>query len=125
MPASGPFPAATKQQPDLGCHFSSSTSDGTQVYNQPCTAGASLAPTGSRAAAPQALLTSSLAAAMLAAAMLVPPDGQPRPAPVAPAAARHVQGIGQQARVGPTAGSSTSYRFLILEVTDRSGKMFE
>ena len=111
-----PLPAATKQQPDLGCHFCSSTSHKTQTYNRPSTAGASLAPTGSRAAAPRALLTSSLAAAMLAAAMLVPPDGQPHPAPVAPAAlAGHVQRMGRHPRVGPTAGrgdSSTSYRFI-------------
>ena len=61
---------------------------------------------------PRALLTPSLAAAMLAAAMLVPPDGQLHPAPKAPAAlARHVQGMGRHPRVGPTAGSSTSYRF--------------
>ena len=107
-----PLPAATKQQPHLGCHFCSSTSHKTQTYNRPSTAGASLAPTGSRAAAPRALLTPSLAAAMLAAAMLVPPDGQLHPAPKAPAAlARHVQGMGRHPRVGPTAGSSTSYRF--------------
>ena len=109
VPASAPLPAATKQQPGLGCHFCSSTSHGTQVYNQPCTAGASPAPTGSRAAAPRALLTPSLAAAMLAAAMLVPPDGQPHPAPVAPAAlAGHVQRMGRHPRVGPTAGSRTA-----------------
>ena len=108
-----PLPAATKQQPHLGCHFCSSTSHKTQTYNRPSTAGASLAPTGSRAAAPRALLTPSLAAAMLAAAMLVPPDGQLHPAPKAPAAlARHVQGMGRHPRVGPTAGSSTSYRFI-------------
>ena len=45
LPAFGPLPAATEQQPDLGCHFCSSTSCGTQVYNWPTTAGASLAPT--------------------------------------------------------------------------------
>lgn len=47
--AYGPLSAATKQQPDLVCHFCSSTSHSTHFYSWPITAGTSPAPTGSRA----------------------------------------------------------------------------
>lgn len=45
-----PLPASTKQQPDLRCHFCSSTLHGTQFYHWPTRAGPSPAPTRIRAA---------------------------------------------------------------------------
>ena len=55
LPAFAPLPAATKQQPDLGYHSCSFTTQcpifhGTQFYNWPTTIGASPALTGIRAA---------------------------------------------------------------------------
>lgn len=55
VPSSGPVPAVAKYQPDLGCHFCSSTLlcsalHGTWFYTWPTMAGASPAPIGTRAA---------------------------------------------------------------------------
>lgn len=55
VPSSGPVPAVAKYQPDLGCHFCSSTLlcsalHGTRFYTWPTMAGASPAPIGTRAA---------------------------------------------------------------------------
>ena len=76
LPHSGPLPAATKQQPDLRCHFVLlHLTQMSQFYNWPTTAGTSWHPQAPELQAPWALplLISSLATAMLAAAMLMSP----------------------------------------------------